>query len=59
MWKEKHMSGTPDEIEIDDDELELAAGGIILSKNPSQTGNSSDSYNSTIYFQASTTDTIT
>lgn len=44
------MSDTPDEVEIDDDELELAAGGIILSKNPSQTSNNSYSYNQTIYF---------
>lgn len=54
------MSNTPDEVEIDDDELELAAGGMItISTNPSQTGNNSYSYNSTIYFQASISDTIT
>lgn len=43
------MSETPDEVEIDDDELELAAGGL---KNITSTS-STYSYNSTIYFQAS------
>lgn len=47
------MSEKPDEVEIDDDELEMAAGGIILATNPSQsTSNSPYSYNQTIYFQA-------
>ncbi|HLP23345.1 MAG TPA: hypothetical protein VK139_04810 [Microbacteriaceae bacterium] len=43
-----------DEFELDDDALALAAGGIILSSNPSQTLNSTSGYavNSTIYFQA-------
>jgi len=59
MWKKKQMSDTPDEVEIDDDELELAAGGIIASNNPSKTGNNSYNYNQTIYFQASISDNIT
>lgn len=46
------MSEKPDEVEIDDDDLELAAGGIVLPTTPPQTGNSVYSYNQTIYFQA-------
>lgn len=44
------MSNTPEEIEIDDEELELAAGGIIIAKNPTQENpNSTSKYNTTIY----------
>ena len=46
------MSEKPDEVEIKDEDLELAAGGIILIKNPSQQPNNTYTYNSTIYFQA-------
>lgn len=52
------MSEKPDEVEVDDQELELAAGGIILITNPSQQPNNSYTYNSTIYFQADINDTI-
>ncbi|AWR20694.1 hypothetical protein [Aurantimicrobium photophilum] len=41
------MSEKPDEVEIDDDDLELAAGGL---KNI--TSNSTYYFNSTIYFQS-------
>ncbi|MEY2698570.1 MAG: hypothetical protein RL720_526 [Actinomycetota bacterium] len=52
------MTEDNDDIELDDDELERAAGGIILNKDPG--GHSPNySYNSTIYFQASITDTVT
>ena len=53
------MSEKPDEVEVDDEELELAAGGIILISNPSQQPNNPYSYNSTIYFQADINNTIT
>ena len=43
------MSDSTEEVEVSDDDLELAAGGL---KNITSTS-STYSYNSTIYFQAS------
>jgi len=42
------------DVEVNDEALGLAVGGIILSKNPTTTmNNSTYSTNSTIYFQSS------
>lgn len=61
MTNTPEFEATGDEIEVGDEALELAAGGrIVLMNSPSQGGsNSTYSYNQTIYFQASITDTIT
>lgn len=50
------------EFDLDDDALELAAGGIILCSNPStcnKNATTNYTYNSTIYFQTSITSTVT
>jgi hypothetical protein len=56
----RHQPAAPhdvdgDELEIDDEALEVAAGGLIA---PSK-GSGGYSYNSTIYFQASISDPVT
>ena len=53
------MSEKPDEVEVDDQELELAAGGIILITNPGQQTNNTYTVNSTIYFQTDISQNIT
>ncbi|HLP23346.1 MAG TPA: hypothetical protein VK139_04815 [Microbacteriaceae bacterium] len=54
-----------DELDVDDDALELAAGGILLMNSPTQTppqytGKTPNySYNSTIYFQVTNPGSVT
>ena len=53
------MSEKPDEVDINDEDLELAAGGgVILIKNQSQQQNNTYTYDQTIYIP-SITDTVT
>lgn len=51
------------EIDLDDDALELAAGGITLCSSPATCNKNSTTtnytYNSTIYFQVNITSSVT
>lgn len=49
------MTENKDEIEVEDDALEMAAGGI---QSPSS-GSAGYSYNSTVYFQVTINDKVT
>ena len=46
------MSEKPEEVDIDDDALEVAAGGIALPNSPKDAGGGTTNYitNSTIYY---------
>ena len=51
-----------DEIDLDDDALELAAGGIVLCSSPATCNTSTTTnytYNQTIYYKITITNNIT
>ncbi len=58
MSKDQHDdTQDQDDVVLDDDALELAAGGMISTK-PTGGGDGGYSYNSTIYFQTSITNEV-
>lgn len=48
-----------EEVELDDDALDIASGGIVLQTGGTHSSNTGYSVNSTIYFQTTLNDTVT